>query len=67
MENLVENLESKPGRQETGAPTASSKAGRARPARILDKEIRVAGQPAFVLHSYAYKETSLIIDVFTRD
>jgi DNA repair protein RecO (recombination protein O) len=28
---------------------------------------RVAGQPAFVLHSYPYKETSLIVDMFTRD
>ena len=28
---------------------------------------RVAGQPSFVLHSYPYKETSLIVDVFTRD
>jgi DNA repair protein RecO (recombination protein O) len=28
---------------------------------------KVAGQPAFVLHSYPYKETSLIIDLFTRD
>lgn len=28
---------------------------------------KVAGQPAFVLHSFPYKETSLIIDLFTRD
>jgi DNA repair protein RecO (recombination protein O) len=28
---------------------------------------RVHHQPAFVLHSYPYKETSLIVDVFTRD
>jgi DNA repair protein RecO (recombination protein O) len=27
----------------------------------------VSGQPAFVLHSYPYKETSLIIDLLTRD
>ena len=32
-----------------------------------DKEHRVASQPAFVLHSYPYKETSLIVDVFSRD
>jgi DNA repair protein RecO (recombination protein O) len=30
-------------------------------------EYRVTGQPAFVLHSYPYRETSLIIDVFTRE
>ena len=28
---------------------------------------RIAGQPAFVLHSYPYKETSLIVDMLTRD
>ena len=28
--------------------------------------IRVADEPAFVLHSIPYKETSLILDVFTR-
>ncbi|WP_342113575.1 DNA repair protein RecO [Pseudoduganella sp. OTU4001] len=28
---------------------------------------RVGEQPAFVLHSYPYKETSLIIELFTRD
>jgi DNA repair protein RecO (recombination protein O) len=28
---------------------------------------RVLEQPAFVLHSYPHKETSLIIDMFTRD
>ena len=28
---------------------------------------RVDGQPAFVLHSYPYSETSLIVDIFSRD
>jgi DNA repair protein RecO (recombination protein O) len=28
---------------------------------------RISGQPGFVLHSYPYKETSLIVDLFTRD
>lgn len=32
-----------------------------------EKESRIVGQPAFVLHSYPYKETSLIVDVFSRD
>jgi DNA repair protein RecO (recombination protein O) len=35
--------------------------------RLPEKENRVANQPGFVLHSYPYKETSLIVDVFTRD
>jgi DNA repair protein RecO (recombination protein O) len=30
-------------------------------------DYRIAEQPAFVLHSYPYRETSLVIDVFTRD
>jgi DNA repair protein RecO (recombination protein O) len=35
--------------------------------RAAEKEHRVAHQPGFVLHSYPYKETSLIVDVFSRD
>lgn len=35
--------------------------------RASSRETRVLGQPGFVLHSYPYKETSLIVDVFTRD
>jgi DNA repair protein RecO (recombination protein O) len=37
---------------------------RSRPA---EREHRIANQPAFILHSYPYKETSLIVDVLTRD
>lgn len=33
----------------------------------IEKEHRILGQPGFVLHSYPYKETSLIVDVFSRD
>lgn len=32
-----------------------------------EKDSRIANQPGFVLHSYPYKETSLIVDVFSRD
>jgi DNA repair protein RecO (recombination protein O) len=38
-----------------------------RSARAPQRDGKVAGQPGFVLHSYPYKETSLIIDMFTRD
>lgn len=31
------------------------------------KDLRILEQPGFVLHSWPYKETSLIIDVLTRD
>lgn len=33
----------------------------------VEREHRVTDQPAFVLHSYPYKETSLIVEVFVRD
>jgi DNA repair protein RecO (recombination protein O) len=46
------------------AALRSSPAGNRMPAA---REHRVAQQPAFVLHSYPYKETSLIVDVFSRD
>jgi len=48
------------------APLPAPPRGRA-PARSPALAGRVAGQPAFVLHSYPYKETSLIVDMFTRD
>lgn len=55
---------------ETGVPAASAAPSPKRP-RAPSRErtigTKVAGQPAFVLHSYPYKETSLIIDLFTRD
>ncbi len=47
-------------------PSSLPKKPRA-PARERTVGTKVAGQPAFVLHSYPYKETSLIIDLFTRD
>lgn len=49
------------------APIVAKAPARARRARPAEKEHRVHGQPAFVLHSYPYKETSLIVDVFSRD
>ncbi|HNH24805.1 MAG TPA: DNA repair protein RecO, partial [Accumulibacter sp.] len=33
----------------------------------MTQRAKVDGQPAFVLHSYPYSETSLIIDLFSRD
>ena len=46
---------------EQGTPAAGK-----RP-RAPARDSRIVGQPGFVLHSYPYKETSLIIDMFTRD
>ncbi len=45
-------------------PDSAPAARRARPPQ---RDGKVSGQPGFVLHSYPYKETSLIVDLFTRD
>lgn len=45
-------------------PAARPVAGRTKPS---EKDSRILEQPGFVLHSYPYKETSLIVDVFSRD
>ena len=50
---------------ETETDTPPKRTGKAR--KPAEKEHRIAGQPGFVLHSYPYKETSLIVDVFSRD
>ena len=49
------------------AAVPSPPAPRRTASRPLGRDGRVTGQPAFVLHSYPHKETSLIIDVLTRD
>uniref|UniRef100_UPI00016A9AFB DNA repair protein RecO n=1 Tax=Burkholderia oklahomensis TaxID=342113 RepID=UPI00016A9AFB len=41
--------------------------GKPRRAAARTSEFRIAEQPAFVLHSHPYRETSLVIDVLTRD
>ncbi len=33
----------------------------------MNQRSKVDGQPAFVLHSYPFRETSLIVEVFSRD
>ncbi|MES2153001.1 MAG: DNA repair protein RecO [Pseudomonadota bacterium] len=47
-------------------PVLAAPAAPRRP-RPVARDHRIAGQPGFVLHSYPYKETSLIVDMFTRD
>jgi DNA repair protein RecO (recombination protein O) len=37
------------------------------PATLHPGRGRVENQPAFVLHTYAYRETSMVIEMFTRD
>ncbi|SMG03092.1 DNA recombination and repair protein RecO [Burkholderia singularis] len=48
-------------------PDAGKPPRKPRRAAARTSEFRVAEQPAFVLHSYPYRETSLVIDVLTRD
>ncbi len=50
-----------------GTAGASRKTPTRRTPRTTASEYRIAEQPAFVLHSYPYRETSLIIDVLSRD
>ena len=53
---------------ETGrAPEATGAKAVTRGSRTLERAHRVLAQPAFILHSYPYKETSLIVDVFSRE
>ncbi|BBB60240.1 DNA repair protein RecO [Undibacterium sp. KW1] len=47
----------------SAASSATSRVASKSPA----KDLRILEQPGFVLHSWPYKETSLIIDVLTRD
>ena len=38
-----------------------------RPARRRTSDARIDHQPGFVLHSYAWRETSLVVETFTRE
>jgi DNA repair protein RecO (recombination protein O) len=52
----------------TEAVPASPDSTRRRPgAASAERQQRLHHQPGFVLHSYPHKETSLILDVFTRE
>jgi DNA repair protein RecO (recombination protein O) len=51
--------------EEAAAPAVA--AAPVKRSRAPVRDTRINGQPAFVLHSYPYKETSLIVDMFTRD
>lgn len=56
-----------PASEPAHQPAVSERKPAARRARPPEKEHRVTNQPGFVLHSYPYKETSLIVDVLSRD
>lgn len=54
-------------RADAPARGEARKPARARSRAVPEKEHKVLAQPGFILHSYPYKETSLIVDVFSRD
>lgn len=68
MIDVVDTLD--PDSPAQPCPTQSrqpaSKYVQLRSAHMAARPFRVQSQPGFILHSYPYKETSLIIDVFTR-
>jgi DNA repair protein RecO (recombination protein O) len=51
----------------TGRPAKAQLRRESGTGKAPEKDSRVLSQPAFVLHSYPYKETSLIVDMFSRD
>lgn len=53
-----------PLRAAAASDTAPLPAARARPRPR--SEVRITNEPGFVLHSYPYKETSLVVDALTR-
>ncbi|GAC1407872.1 MAG: DNA repair protein RecO [Burkholderiaceae bacterium] len=56
-----------PASPESRVPVAKPIRRELRAAKSVIRDHRISGQPGFVLHSFPYKETSLIVDVFTRD
>jgi DNA repair protein RecO (recombination protein O) len=48
-------------------PVRAARPARRASSRAPASEYRISEQPAFVLHSYPYRETSLILDVLSRD
>lgn len=73
MAALADATSAAPSRDDTTSPNGnvaspvSTPVKTTRRTRTAEKEIRIVDQPGFVLHSYPYKETSLIVDVFSRD
>jgi DNA repair protein RecO (recombination protein O) len=52
----------------SAAPKEPKEPKASRPPRAAPRsDFRIAEQPSFVLHSYPYRETSLVLDVFSRD
>ncbi|MEK6347596.1 MULTISPECIES: DNA repair protein RecO [Burkholderia] len=66
--SLASAASSAPAASAAPAPAAEpAPARKPRRPSARASDFRVSEQPGFVLHSYPYRETSLIIDVLTRD
>ena len=69
--NSTRNTPRSPAGDGPGADASTGGEARKAPARRSPRnsgsDYKVTEQPAFVLHSYPHRETSLIIDVLTRD
>jgi len=52
---------------ESALRKTSARRSPSRVPRAPASDFRISEQPAFVLHSYPYRETSLIVDVLSRD
>lgn len=63
-ESTPENPPSTGSLEKTAGPGSPSLIKRS---RRSEQESRILHQPAFVLHRYLYKETSLIVEIFSRD
>ena len=59
------SLSAQPSTSPISGKTTGSSASKS--SRSGEKDTRISGQPGFVLHSYPYKETSLIVEMFSRD
>ncbi|MDP5009108.1 MAG: DNA repair protein RecO [Glaciimonas sp.] len=57
----------KSSRKKTSSSNPSSNPSPRKPSPRTLSDSRITAQPGFVLHSYPHRETSLILDVFTRD
>ena len=64
--NSPSSLQEPTGRTRAEAMRAGQETAPAPEKRVRTSEVRIHDEPAFVLHSYPYKETSLIVEVLTR-
>lgn len=67
MHDIVTEIDTTVEQEATESQTASRDLKSKKKPAPADKDYRIHAQPGFVLHSYPHKETSLIVDMLTRD